>query len=76
MYGGHTTNEGTETTQFFPADRATPRAGSGNIWWIELLPGKSLTYNLRRMASDRSFTFRFDLTKPVAAPAAPWGWKD
>ena len=35
MYGGHTTNEGTVTIQFFPADRETPRvipAGSGNMW--------------------------------------------
>ncbi|CAN5478511.1 hypothetical protein BH09BAC4_BH09BAC4_18630 [soil metagenome] len=79
LYGGHTTNDGTEMIQFFPADRETPRvipAGSGNIWWIELLPDKSLTYNLRRMAGEREVTLRFDLTKPVATPDAPWGWKD
>lgn len=79
LYGGHTTNDGTETIQFFSADRETPKVipvGSGNIWWIELLPDKSLTYNLRRMAGEREVTLRFDLTKPVATPDAPWGWKD
>jgi hypothetical protein len=79
MYGGHTTNHGTTTTQYFPADGETtsllPIAG-GNIWWIELRPGESLTYNLRAVATDRLFSIRFDLTQPVAAPPAPWGWKD
>jgi hypothetical protein len=26
--------------------------------------------------TERRFSVRFDLTKPVAAPEAPWGWKD
>ena len=79
MYGGHSSNRGTATMQFFPADDATtnllPAAG-GNVWWIELQPGKFFTYNLRRMGSDRLFSIRFDLSKTVATPAAPWGWQD
>ncbi|TDB67434.1 hypothetical protein [Arundinibacter roseus] len=79
MYGGSTTNSGSATMQYFPADRQTtdilPAAG-GNVWWIELIPNRSFTYNLRRMGSDRLISVRFDLTQPVAAPAAPWGWKD
>jgi hypothetical protein len=78
MYGGHTTNSGLATLQFFPADQQTvnmlPAAG-GNVWWVELLPGKYFTYNLRRMGSDRLFSIRFDLSETIAAPAAPWGWK-
>lgn len=79
MYGGHTANSGLATMQFFPADQQTvnmlPAAG-GNVWWVELLPGKYFTYNLRRMGSDRLFSIRFDLSKTIAAPAAPWGWKE
>lgn len=79
MYGGYTTNSGAATMQFFPADRQTtnmlPAAG-GNVWWVELLPGKYFTYNLRRMGSDRLFSIRFDISKTIAAPGAPWGWKD
>lgn len=85
MYGGTTNNSGEPTRQFFPADEETakvvpPPAGrapsaAGNIWWIELVPGESFTYNLRRIGSDRLFTVKFDITKPVAAPPAPWGWE-
>ena len=79
MYGGNTTNSGTATVQFFPADQKTtdllPPA-AGNVWWVEMVPGKHFTYNLRRMGSDRLFSIRFDLTKPVIAPPAPWGWVD
>ena len=79
FYGGHTSNSGTATAQYFPADEQTvkmlPLAGA-NIWWVEMVPGKYFTYNLRRLGTDRLFSIRFDLTKPVAVPAAPWGWKD
>jgi len=40
------------------------------------VPGKYFTYNLRRMGTDRLFSIRFDIAMPVAAPEAPWGWKD
>jgi hypothetical protein len=86
MYGGTTNNSGMVTRQFFPADEETQKvvnppvgnapSAAANIWWIELVPGEYYTYNLRRLASDRMFTVKFDLTKPVPAPPAPWGWKD
>jgi hypothetical protein len=79
FYGGHTSNSGTATAQYFPADEQTvkmlPLAGA-NIWWVEMVPGKYFTYNLRRLGTDRLFSIRFDLTRPVAASAAPWGWKE
>lgn len=79
MYGGLSTNSGTNTTQIFPADQETvtllPRAAS-NVWWINLEPGKSFTYNLRVIGSDRQFSIAFDLTKEIATSPAPWGWKD
>lgn len=78
QYGGSTTNSGSSMLQFFPADQETsnliPNAAA-NVWWITL-DETSFTYNLRRIGSDRLFTVKFDLTKTVATPPAPWGWKD
>ena len=79
MYGGWTTNGGMPTRQMFPADQQTVDilpAAATNVWWIELVPGESYTYNLRRMGTDRFFSIKFDLTKEIKAPDAPWGWKD
>ena len=86
MYGGTTTNAGMPTRQFFPADEETTRVvaapannaptAAANVWWIELVPGEYFTYNLRRLATDRLFTVRFDLTRETKAPPAPWGWKE
>lgn len=79
MYGGWTTNGGIATRQMFPADQETvdviPAAAS-NVWWIELVPGEYFTYNLRRMGTERFFSIKFDLTKEVKTPEAPWGWKN
>lgn len=79
MYGGWTTNVGMPTRQVFPADEETFNvlpAAAPNVWWIELIPGEHFSYNLRRMGSERFFSIKFDLKKPVNAPQAPWGWKD
>ncbi len=86
MYGGWSTNPGERTRQFFPADEETvrvvaPPAGNApsaaaNIWWIDLVPGEHFSYNLRRLGGDRLFTVKFDITKEIPAPLAPWGWKD
>jgi hypothetical protein len=79
QYGGWTTNSGLPTRQVFPADQETvdkiPAAGP-NVWWIEIVDGQYFSYNLRRMGSERYFSIRFDITKEIKAPEAPWGWKD
>lgn len=78
QYGGTTTNSGSATLQFFPADQQTfeliPAAAS-NVWWITV-DDRTFTYNLRRIGSDRLVTISFDLSKKVEIPGAPWGWKD
>ena len=79
MYGGWTTSVGAATRQMFAADQPTvdvlPAAAS-NVWWIELVPGEYFTYNLRRMGTERFFSIRFDISKEIAKPEAPWGWKN
>lgn len=77
MYGGWTTSTGMPTRQVFPADEQTVTviaAAAPNVWWIELVAGEQFSYNLRRMGSERYFSIRFDLKKPVDAPEPPWGW--
>ena len=78
QYGGKASNTGSGTTQFFPADQFTAEllpAAVGNVWWISV-DETSFTYNLRRLGADTHFSVRFDLTKPIDTPAAPWGWED
>ncbi len=78
MYGGTATNTGSDTLQVFPADPYTcnliPYA-CGNVWWITLDETR-LTYNLRRIGSDRIFSVAFDLTRPVEYKEKPWGWQN
>jgi dipeptidyl aminopeptidase/acylaminoacyl peptidase len=78
MYGGLSSNSGSAERQVFPADEETAKmlpAASSNVWWIEV-DKEGFTYNLRRVGTDRFFSIRFDLTKTIATPQAPWGWKD
>lgn len=79
MYGGWTTNGGSISRQMFPADEETVEilpAAAANVWWIEIVDGQYFTYNLRRVGTDRYFSVKFDLTKEISKPSAPWGWKD
>ncbi len=77
MYGGTASNSGSATLQMFPADQETADlipAAASNVWWVELVPGRHFTYNLRRVGTDRYFSVKFDLSSTVKAPGAPWGW--
>ena len=79
MYGGWTTSVGMPTRQTFPADEQTVNviaAAAPNVWWIDVTPGETFSYNLRRMGSERYFSIKFDLKTAIKAPEAPWGWKD
>lgn len=82
MYGGDTATPGTATAQDFPVDaesiamflRAGLERSVTNIWTVDMVPGQSFAYQLRRTgAHARHFRVEFDLTQPVAAPPAPWG---
>jgi hypothetical protein len=75
-YGGDTADAGTAGKQEFPADRHTssliPEAKT-NVWTIEIQPGTTFVYALRREGSDRRFRIEFDLSRRVAYPPPPWG---
>jgi hypothetical protein len=76
QYGGDTATPGTARQQEFPADAHTASlipAAATNLWTVEVHPGEAFVYALRREGTDRRFRIRFDLTRPVAPPPAPWG---
>jgi hypothetical protein len=76
MYGGMATNSGRDSIQVFPADQYTCNMiayACANIWWFTLTDTE-LTYNLRRMGSERIFTVTFDLSTPIAYTDKAWGW--
>ncbi|TMP30030.1 hypothetical protein CWB99_06005 [Pseudoalteromonas rubra] len=81
MYGGHTVDAGYDNVQSFPADqyskelfvqRGIPQS-VGNTWQMYIYDER-FTYRLVR--EGREFRVDFDLTKPVQAPKAPWGYQD
>ena len=81
QYGGHTVDAGWAQVQSFPADQyskelfvenAIPQS-VGNTWQMYIYPDR-FTYRLIRQG--REFRVDFDLTNPVEAPPAPWGYED
>jgi hypothetical protein len=79
QYGGDTVSEGTATRQEFPADDFSKRLFTANnipvsvdnVWAVELNPGATFAYELRR--PNRHFRVEFDLTRPVPTPPPAWG---
>jgi len=79
QYGGDTIAAGTAGRQEFPADafsralfvrREIPQSAA-NVWAIEIEPGRTFAYELRR--PGRHFRVEFDLSRPVPAPPPAWG---
>lgn len=78
FYGGTSSNQGKAGIQFFPANPHTQKlipAAATNVWWITI-DETTFTYNLKRLGTDRIFKVSMDLTKPIATPAAAWGWEE
>jgi hypothetical protein len=77
-YGGDTAAPGSETRQEFPADEhsvAAVPARATQHWFLEVHPGEIFAYGLFREETGLSYRIEFDLTEPVEAPPAPWGWE-
>ncbi|WP_286266825.1 hypothetical protein [Thalassotalea atypica] len=79
MYGGHTLDAGWDQVQSFPADQYSKELfvelgipqSAGNTWQMFIYPEK---FSYRMIRQGREFRVDFDLTKPIEAPAAPWGY--
>lgn len=89
MYGGDTIDAGNPQTQAFPVDaesialfrREDLAPSIANTWRISVDPAGAdeaiFVYALNRPKPNaRDFRARFDLTRPVDAPPAPWGHED
>ncbi len=79
MYGGTSTNQGRSFEQYFPAGEQTRgviEEAFSNVWVMRVHTGETFTYGLWRLGTPRVFQIDFDLTQPVDAPDAPWGWED
>lgn len=71
QYGGDTVTPGTETRQEFPVDafskdlftREGRTVSNTNVWAMEVRPGETFAYELRR--PGRHFRVEFDLTRQV-----------
>lgn len=79
QYGGTTVNRGSDQVQVFPADQLTadviPGSGISSVWQMTIEPGQRLIYAGNRAGTPRGFQIDFDLSQPVEAPLAPWGWE-
>jgi len=76
-YGGDTADPGSAELQEFRADSATAAmipAAATNVWTIEVHPGRTFVYALRREGTDRRFRIEFDVTSSVPPPPTPWGY--
>ena len=79
QYGGTTVNRGSAQVQVFPGDQLTadviPGSGISSVWQITIESGQHLVYAGNRVGTPRGFQMEFDLSEPVEAPQAPWGWE-
>lgn len=81
-YGGNTIAIGSATHQVFPIDDYSKLmfsehgmvASVTNTWVISFPNEQTLRYQLMR--ENRDFQVEIDLSTPVEAPPAPWGWRD
>lgn len=72
-YGGDTANEGTAQRQEFPVDQFSidlfnandANVSTTNVWALEVHPGETFAYELRRVEQGRHFRVEFDLSEPV-----------
>ena len=76
-YGGKAPVPGLSTRQIFWADEHTAELAperEDNFWYLEFVNGEVLQYGVIWPAHGHALRFDFDLTQPVEAPPAPWGY--
>jgi len=79
MYGGDSSDDGSASRHAFPVDaesialfeREDRKVSTTNVWAIEIVPHKTLVYELKR--PGREFRVEFDLSQTVPTPPDPWG---
>ncbi len=77
QYGGMAPTPGLETRQIFYADEHTADIlpmRNDNFWFIDIMDDETLAYGVHWPKEGNSIRMEFDITQPVEAPPAPWGY--
>lgn len=77
QYGGDAPSPGLPTRQIFQADSHTATIlpmRRDNFWFMDLVDAGTLEYGVHWPRYGHSVRFTFDLTQPIPAPPAPWGF--
>jgi len=73
-YGAETSDAGAPLRQEFTRDGAAD--GSQGFWMFEMVPEEERLSYGNHDGDEWLVRFDFDLTSPVQAPPAPWGYED
>jgi len=79
QYGGLAPLPGLETRQIFEADDYTADIlpdRFDNFWFIDFMDEETLGYGVHWPKHGNSIRMEFDISEPVEAPPAPWGYRD
>lgn len=77
QYGGDAPIPGLPTRQIFWADDHTAEILPDrwdNFWFLDFVDEETLQYGVHWPTMGHSVRFEFDLSEPVEAPPAPWGY--
>lgn len=79
QYGGDAPSPGLETRQIFMADEHTAEILPNrfdNFWFLDLMDEHTLAYGVHWPKHGNSIRMEFDISTPVDAPPAPWGYEN
>ncbi len=79
QYGGDAPKPGLETRQIFWADEHTESIlpdRYDNFWFLDLMDEETLAYGVHWPEHGHSIRIELDITTPISAPPAPWGYED
>lgn len=77
QYGGDAPKPGLPTRQIFKADEHTAKIlplRADNFWFMDFVDANTFHYGVHWPTMGHSVRMAFDLSKPIAAPPAPWGY--
>ncbi len=78
QYGGDAPGPGLAERQIFRADAHTANIlplRSDNFWFLHFVDDRTLHYGVHWPTMGHSVRLAFDLSTPIAAPPAPWGYQ-
>lgn len=78
QYGGDAPSPGLESRQIFMADEHTADILPNrfdNFWFLDMMDENTLAYGVHWPKHGNSIRMEFDISNPVEAPPAPWGYE-